>query len=138
MGMGYGANTSYVIKNEDVKHICSKEYGRIEELLKKYNVSFENLAFSIRFDANLEVDEDIYQEDIFATYDELQKKFMLKTGLRITIDYHSSSEDGDRYDEVDGGFFVVEWLDVVQLSPSAQKLKENGVDLQLKQWVTYG
>ena len=42
----------------------------------------------------------------------------------MLVEFHSSEDEGDRYDEVDGLFFYISQEDLYQPTPAYQKMME--------------
>lgn len=140
MGMGYGCNFGMIISREEVIKVAPNEFKALEERLEELEISMDALAQAVNH-GDLIDDEDVSDDDA-KTLDSLWEKvadtFEKQTGIGLLLSYHSKSDEGDRYDEVDGAYFELSWSDVYKLSPEAQKLKEHGIDFGLKGWVTYG
>jgi len=51
------------------------------------------------------------------------------------MSYHDQ-EDGDRYDECYGGYFVA--YDAYELTPAAKKLVDSGIKIERCFYVTFG
>jgi hypothetical protein len=137
MGMGYGAYFEWVVEEEKLKQVCEEEYGELSEVLKKFKVSFDELASAICYQSEIEVEEEEVNE-IFFSFDQLVKRFKEKTDLTLHLGYHDSSDSGDRYDELDGYFFAVDFSEIYELTPVAKKAKEQGINIRAKTYVSYG
>lgn len=137
MGMGYGACFEWVVSEESVKQVCEEEYRELSEVLDKFEVSFDELASSICYQSEIEAEEEEVDE-IFFSFDQLVKRFKEKTDLTLHLGYHDSNDNGDRYDELDGYFFTVNFSEIYELTPVAKKAKEQGIDVSLKTYVNYG
>jgi hypothetical protein len=138
MGMGYGACFEWVVSEGDVKGFCEEEFDIVDKLLNKYEVAWEDLAIAIRYDDVINELEDNQSDEIYFAFKQLVKKFKEKTDLTMDLGYHNRDDDGDRYDEVDGYFFVVNFSEIYQLTPVGQKAKEKGIDIGVKTYVSYG
>lgn len=138
MGMGYCACFDLVVSEDSVKKICEEEYNALNKVLSKYNVSWNSFAYAIRYDDNIaDVSEDEMEEILFS-YRQLVKRFKANTDFTIDISYHDSSEEGDRYDEVDGCFFTINFGEFYEMTPFAKKAKQQGIEIDLKTYVSYG
>ncbi|WP_182102474.1 hypothetical protein [Niallia taxi] len=141
MGMGYGCNFGMIISREEVLKVAPNEFKALEEKLEELEVSLDTLAQAVHY-SELISDEDVTDEEaetLDSLWEKVTEAFEKQTGIGLLLSYHSKSDEGDRYDEVDGAYFELSWNDVYKLSPEAQKLKENlGVNFGLKGWVTYG
>jgi len=136
MGMGYCASFADVIEIEDLKKVgkIKELLAELEETLGKHDVSFDTLAEEVSRDID-EIEEEVYEE-LSLIVKQICKEFKDKTGLSLEIEYHNSDDDGDRYDEVSGGFWRIGGMYVV--SPEGQKLLDTGINIVRKFFVTYG
>ncbi len=152
MGMGYVACSEWVISNEKVKEIVSNEYDKFIKVLLNNDISIEEFAMEAQFideiiaglkDLKKALPDDVVWDDFCSeaglAYEELIKAFKDKTDIRIYLKYHDQEVDGDRYDEVDGAFFVLDWNDMYQLTPEAKALIGNDVsdDIIVSHWVYF-
>ena len=143
MGMGYAANFDWVISKEDLEKICGEEVRMIDFLCDKFGVSWDQIASayvyhdSINF-YNIDDEEEAERMDseVFDTLSELTKKFKAKTNLELELGYHNSSDNGDRYDDIDGVYFSVSGA--YKLTDEAIKLLNKGIKIKSATWVSYG
>ena len=96
MGMGYGANYADIVETKFFLEHCPKEYKALVALLKEYKLEWQELEVIVRDD--FEQAGDILFK---VAYDRFQVACLKATGLTPHIGYHSSDDEGDRYDEVD-------------------------------------
>jgi len=133
MGMGYGASYADVISLTDVQKFCPREYEILMTLLDNHGVSFDDFACGMVKEMlseeviipNFDNDADglAYEEALLKALDNLQEAFKKSTEcqgghLSLCLEYHEA-DDGDRYDEVSGGFFHVEG--VYQKTPAGER-----------------
>ena len=131
MGTGYSGAYADTIEWDELEKICPTQCKKLSSLLKKHNVMMDSLLATI---CEMEYDEDRINdfvsyhnitdgvgEDMLLAVRELQIEFS-KTGLVIHCGYHDSQDDGDRYDDLDGGFFRVEGM--YQLTKAGEKFEE--------------
>lgn len=137
MGMGYGANITVVIEQEEISKLGLSSFLRLFALLEQHEVELDELASCIRHDDSLDGLEEEQEEEIFKAYEAFQEEFQQATGVGIELCYHSQSDHGDKYDQVDGGYFALDWHDVYQMTPQAKALKEK-VHFEDQFFVTYG
>lgn len=137
MLMGYIACSEWVISNEKVKEIVSNEYDKFIKTLLDNDISIEKFAMEAQFIDDV-VWDDFCSESGLA-YEELIKAFKDKTDIGIYLKYHDQEVDGDRYDEVDGAFFVLDWNDMYQLTPEAKALIGNDTsdNITVSHWVYF-
>jgi hypothetical protein len=138
MGMGYGACFEWVVSEESVKKACEEEYNIVDNLFDKYEVSWEDLARAIRYDDVIDELEDNESDEVYFAFQQLVKRFKEQTDLTLDLGYHNRDDDGDRYDEVDGCFFTVNFGEIYELTPVGKKAKEQGIDIKVKTYVSYG
>lgn len=142
MAMGHSACFDVVIEVEKLKEIVPHEWEKFNSFLEeKEEASFDEFVRAYTTDDN-ECDgltQEEYEEAI-QLLEKLQQAFNEKTGIDLYVAYHDNENQGDRYDEVEGAFFGLEWSNVYTLTPKAEKLqKEFGVDaFDIKRYVVYG
>lgn len=132
MSNGHFANFDYVISEEEVKKIVPDEFAAFNMMLFVNNKNISEYAQDIYLD---EAEE---EETIFVAYLNLCNSFKEKTDISIYLGYHDSESSGSSYDEVDGHFFCLNWNDMVQLTPAAEKLREQKIKFNLDTWTVYG
>jgi 23S rRNA G2069 N7-methylase RlmK/C1962 C5-methylase RlmI len=119
MGMGYLANFADTVEENFVKETCPKEFDALNEALNEdEDVTIDTVA------ADIENNPDDFTEEIQKAYKALKSAFKKKTGLDISIAYHDSNDGGDRYDDVNGVFWVLEFSSVYKMTPAASKIKD--------------
>lgn len=125
MGMGYSAAYCDVVQESFVKKTVPKEWHDLETRLTLNKMSWEDLARGLQME---QVDDDVWD-----AYDRLTKAFEKKTKLYLALLYHNSSDEGDRYDDVDGMFWGVDG--VHQYTPAGEKYKG---EIERKFYVQFG
>ena len=128
MGMGYAANYADVIQEKEVEIICPNEYKAFLDILEKAKIDLDTFAKDVAYNA-----DDHHIQEIVDGWFALEKAFEKATGLWLTINHHDQSNDGSRYDDVDGYFFEVG--NVYQLTPAGEKLKDK---IKRKFYVSFG
>lgn len=116
MSMGYCANYADVIKNETVGKIIGDK-NLVEDFVKKYEsfnrdedeLSFDELNDTLNDDKDSVGDSEGLKE-LRKVWDKLRMAFNKETGLVLELDYHNKTDEGDRYDEVDGLVICVRGL----------------------------
>ena len=131
MGMGHGANWCEVISDEDLDKLLGHGLQEIKNYLKDHDEDLDSLACNIYYDTG-DIEEEVYEKAL-VLLTAIENKFKEKTGLGVSIDYHDQAEMGDRYDDVDGHFWVVNGFYVI--SEEGKKIQEM---VQTVGWVTYG
>jgi hypothetical protein len=119
MGIGYSANYADVVSEDWVKEVAPKEFDNFKNALEKVEVDIEVFARDNQYGGSDEVD---WGDEVDQTYDALVTKFKESTGLDLEIYYHDSENEGDRYDDVNGVFWMVSG--VYQLTEAGEKHKD--------------
>lgn len=140
MGMGYGANWTLAVDEEALSK--SQDYQNFIAVLKKNKADKDSFAQFYAFDSGFENADgeelDLKaQDEIMDVYRKFQSEFKEKFGITIDVGYHSKDDHGDRYDEVDGAYFEVEFDDVYEMTPKAKAFKEE-FPFEAKYFVHYG
>ena len=112
MGMGYGANYADVIEDKDVEALCPVAHRAFMVNLKANDMSLDQFAYNLSIEEGCGI-------DLEADYGRLCEEFHKKTGLELSLRYHSR-DDGDRYDDIVDGFWVVEGM--YELTKAGKKL----------------
>lgn len=156
MGMGSFAVNSFVIGYDDLKKICPKEIGAIENARYFDWVGWTVMGQWLGFDdsdqimdalhdavldnkSDNTIDEISVVENIFDQYEQLvanlKTAFNQKTGLNLEFDYYDE-DGGGRYDspnDKDGCIFCVGGM--VQLTPAGEKYKDIITE---RRWTQFG
>jgi hypothetical protein len=109
MGMGHSASFAEVIEQSFVKEICPETFQKFIDAIDEADKTLEEFA---RDDSNFD----------FEPFQELLKDFKKKTKLDMYLAYHDQENSGDRYDEVDGVYWALDFSDVYEMTPAAKKL----------------
>jgi hypothetical protein len=145
MGMGFGANYADVMEWPQIKKIVPKEARALERALKKAGASLDDFCKVVVCEDWDSLDTDVTDPKIAETipriqsaWETLSKAFteattVNGTGLELEPRFHNSDSEGDRYDDVSGGFFHVEGMH--QLTPAGKKLADK---IERKFYVTFG
>lgn len=119
MGMGYAANFVETIEQNFVKETCPKEFQKfVNEFDKDENITLEEFA------RNASQDENDHDTKAFKAFDKLTKAFKDKVGLDLYLGYHDQENDGDRYDDVNGVYWYLDFNEVYKLTPAAKKIAD--------------
>jgi hypothetical protein len=73
--------------------------------------------------------------ELFSVWERVCNDFSAKTKLDLTLCYHDSNEEGDRYDEIDGLVYLV--TKVVTFTKPGKEQVDAG-NIRKVFWVTYG
>ena len=139
MGMGYGANYADVISKEDIIKVCGNPAKEFFDYLKE-DGAFDAFALAVDRDCAEYADGLLDEKEFYETFALLKDMcscFAKETnGLTIGLYYHDSKDDGDRYDDVSGGFFHVEGM--YQLTPEGKALNNKEIYVVRSFYVTFG
>jgi len=127
MSMGFGANYADVVEVTFIQETCKKEYITLIETLNDTRTDMGTVAEEIQLDGKAS------ESSIQKAYLALTKAFKKKTGLILSVGYHSIEDNGDRYDEIDGVYWSVE--EVWQLTPAGKKYQTR---ITRQFYVTFG
>jgi hypothetical protein len=134
MGMGHNAAFAETVEEDFVKQTCPTEFQSFIDALDEIDgITIEHFARDL-MNSLIDDSEDGYR-NLISRYDELCSDFCKKTGIIIFLSYHDSSNDGDRYDEVDGHFWCLDYDCVYQKTPAAIAL---GDKITRKFYVQFG
>lgn len=128
MGVGYAANFILAVEKEKLEKF--KSYQELLAGLKKYDVPLEDFAQAIESD-------DVIYKELDTLYESFQNEFKQVTGVEINIGYHDPDNDGDRYDQVNGVFFGLDFGDMYELTPDGKKVQDT-LGFEWKFFVTFG
>jgi len=138
MASGMCACWADVVQEELLQQLCPEEFKRFTNTLLEMEVSQGEFFHDWRSGEdskaagkNILAADQI--EEPFQSLLVLMEAFKLKSGgLELDICFHDP-ENGDRYDEVAGLFYIVSG--VFQYTPSGDKYKQF---IERKGWVEYG
>ena len=128
MGMGYGANYADVVDEKFFVEHCPVEFKALKNLIAEHKMNWQDL-YDMEMD-DFEKDGDAVFKD---TYENFQTACEKATGICPHVGYHSSDDDGDRYDDIDGHYWHVEG--VWGRTPAGKKYE---ADIERKFFVTFG
>jgi hypothetical protein len=126
MGMGFAGVQTNAISLKDLAKICPKETAAFEQAIVNAGTTLNDFCQQAQYE---EEDESATEDDqkVDKAWDKLAKAFTAATmtegeGLEIEPNYHNSDDEGDRYDEVNGGF--IEVLGVTAVTPAGKKFEK--------------
>ena len=131
MGMGYGANFAETIEEDSIAKLCPKKYEAYSDTLEDSDIQTNLNEFAMEAGQGGDLSE--FDKQLVKAYEQLCNAFHKKTGLYLNINYHSSKDDGDRYDEVDEFFWEVSGM--YTLTKAGKKMKKY---VERKFFVTFG
>lgn len=138
MGSGYSANFEITIDENDVRIIVPNEFTKLDQTMRKYKIDLDRVAQSEEYCDSIEELEESEYDEVMAALRNLYNKFKKKTGIDIALCYHDSNEYGDRYDDVNGYFFALNFDDVYKKTAKAKKLFDAGVNIGFSYYVSFG
>ena len=110
MGMGNSAAYADVIEESELIKIgtCGKLLKKLQ-LLKSDECDNILIALAQGYDL-CELGDKSFEKKVYKASENLMREFKKVTGLDLSFGYHDSSNEGDRYDDVDGFFWAVEGM----------------------------
>ena len=131
MGMGYSSNSVSIITVENMEKLLPRQMKKLNSILENNNEDISRTEFFMDF-------YEFEDTEVMSAYKKLEKAFEKLTAVQeecLTIQpcFHDSNEYGDRYDDVNGEFFIVE--NVYQYTASAKNFLSVIEDAS---WVTFG
>jgi len=138
MGMGSAPCHAWTISLDGLKVICPQEVEVCEAAFKALSCDWDKFALGMAQEQFEDLPETADPETMVNLWEGLQAAFKRKTTvgkshLELGIG-HYSSDDGDRYDEIEQGcYFTVD--DVTQFTPAGEKFR---VHLEQKSWTVFG
>lgn len=135
MGSGYAPCSAWSIGPTAIAKICPDEWKMLTVALKRVDSSIDELALAI---SNDDVGSDDELATAYEAYLGLCRAFGVMTAvdgtsLSLELAYHDSTNNGDRYDDVNGAFWLVggtqDW------TPAGKALEKS---IKHVQWVSFG
>ena len=139
--MGYGGYFAVVVEEADIERLSLTSYrlfkitmNKLEDELSEYDFFYILGMGDVTGHYHI---SDTKINNLVKSWDNFQDEFKAKTGIDIMLNYHNSEEDGDRYDEVEGLFFELDFRQVYQLSTEAKELMKS-VPFDIRTYIHYG
>ena len=129
MGMGYSACYADVISEENLIKLCPEDAGVFFGLFGDHGGTCGSLEEAAR---SLQYQDGDYADQVESAYKELQRVFLIKTGLELNIGVHEE-DDGSRYDDLNGVYWAVDG--VWEYTPAGKRFKDV---IEKKTWVNFG
>ena len=138
MGMGSAPCHAWTITLDGLKAICPQEVQACEAAFKALDCDWDSFALGMELEQFDDLPEDADPATMVKAWERLQAAFKKKTKVGTAhLDLgigHYSSDDGDRYDEMEQGcYFTVD--NVTQFTPAGEKFR---VHLEVKSWTVFG
>lgn len=135
MAMGYSGVSEIIITWEELEKTNLVTFNKFKTALNESTFELEDILYNYYNELGSEFKETSCYHKIVEHLEELIDEFEEVYDLKLIVGFHESSDYGDNYDEVDGGYFAL-W-GVHQLTDGAKKLKETS-EFNTKYWVHYG
>ncbi len=135
MGMGSVPCHAWTISLDGLKAICPKEVKAFETVLEQCGDDWDSFALGME---QVQFDDDAESEEMVNAWKKLQAAFSRATKvgtshLELGIG-HYSSDDGDRYDDLEQGcYFSVD--NVTQFTPAGEKSTPT---FEERSWTVFG
>lgn len=155
MGMGHAPAFAVTVNQDDIEKMNFTTYRVFMDIIEKNDLSFDSVAQIIAQVSNdydisntedmsyldnihdeYEVNKDVLKT-IIHTYLNFHNEFRNKYNMYIYIDYHNQEDDGDRYDDIGGAFFSLDFGEVYQTSDNAKRLQQD-IPFEISQFVVFG
>lgn len=135
MGMGYSAHHAIRMKTELIERLAPGEMARLKLLLSASNLTMRDFADYVCETWDFDEGDEAVMETALELYTEITIKVREETGLEPYLNVHNSASNGDRYDDVDGEYWEVDFSQIFTRTPAGEKWKE---ELEEIRFVSYG
>ena len=146
MGMGYAGAFAVVLEEEDLLRIIPKELEAFNKAKADFD-AFENspgfAAFATAKDHNDNV-QDVPESQpelvkLDKAFTKLLAAFKKQTGIKLWLGYHDQEEEGDRYDDISGAYWSLDFADSFPPSKALKTLKKKCKKyVGIQHFVTFG
>lgn len=145
MSSGWGANWAYTVSQKDIVKVgkCKSLLKALKDALAKADFGLDDMAQSLNSYGGSEkeafselIEDETIRKEAQDAYMALTAEFKKQTGMGLYADYHDNSDEGDRYDEVNGIFWCVD--NYLTETPEAITAKKKfGIKVETKSFVVY-
>lgn len=136
MSMGYWAVFTVNVKTEDLEKLNMPPYRAFIEKLKTEGSNLNEYAYCLQHETEEEYEgKDI--EGIHQAFKDFQDAFEERFSMEIFLEYHDQDAHGDIYDDVDGGYFALNFNQTHRLTEEAKNLQKE-LPFEIVQYVTFG
>lgn len=136
MGMGYAGNFAVTMEEKDLAEIVPAEFKTFDNARKALGNMFEEFARQVSMD-DVQNEEGI--PEMLEAYNTLRTAFKDKTGIALYLGYHNQEDDGDRYDDLCGVYWSLDFSDCFPASPAFVNLKKVAKEyVGIQHFVTFG
>lgn len=134
MGMGYAGAFVIKVEHKDLWNTELESFKKFIRTLEDKEITLDEFASYIEYEYM-----DKAMNDTELAYRQFVEDFHNEFGIGIFLGYHDSLNHGDRYDEVTGHYFGLNFGDIYQKTNRAKRLEETlGKNLKISQFVTFG
>lgn len=140
MGMGSAPGHGWIISNDDLRKIIPHQLAHFEGVLEENELDLSSLAQELAMGQDAAESVGIALDLLYEAFLEATKippeqneRGVKTSALELELLYYSS-DDGDRYDELEDG---ANWsvYGMMELSPAGKKYSDV---VALKQWTQFG
>jgi hypothetical protein len=143
MGMGYAGSFALTIQDKSVKNtVGTVLFNKYQKAIDKSPLE-ESIIINDCFDIN---EHELSDSDVklvnnaIKAFTAVIKKFYDTTGIHITRCYHNADDDGDRYDDINGMYWELDFSSVYTLTTKAKKFQKTLKNdrISFSHFVTFG
>ena len=141
--MSYGCSADYadVINNDDVEKLAillaKDEWKTLKLSIDELGISLSDVAKATQYnDDDIEELDEEQSKLIIDLLNKFADKIQEKCGIKIWLSYHSLDDNGDRYDDIDGLYWLV--TNGYIKSPQHEAVNKLGITIEKKFFVTCG
>ena len=137
MSMGYCGDFADVISEATLRKVPGvvEKLDALIEFLEEYNIELYEFADKFMYSEAV-FPEYAVNDKITELYGDLCDTFAEQTGLAISVGYHDSENDGDKYDDLNGVYWEV--LSAYTIRPEAKQFLEKYGHIRRAFFVKYG
>lgn len=143
MGMGYAGWSALILEEAEVNKLNPYHYGKLLEKMQELGLDLDGLAQAYRDIDSISTPEsfgltDDSAAELFHLLKDLIDAIEAEHGIRVYLGYHNHEDDGDRYDDIIGGYWEVDEADIYMLTPAGNALKELEISPRRLHAVNFG
>ena len=154
MAMGHNPVCVITVEKEDIIKQNFTSLIKLEELLVEHDetidtfaqiIEYVELNYGIATELSCNALQDVGDEfginrsvlrHGLTLYRHFQLDFNEKYELNIALGYHDKKERGDIYDDVSGGYFVIDFGDVYEVTEQAKNMQKD-IPFEISQFVVF-
>ncbi len=142
MGMGYAGSSALTLSDEQVaKAVGAELYQKFTDALEACPLGESEL---FRYDFDMDDHNDLSDEDralveaCMEAYEAVCKAFKKATKIPISRAYHDTENDGDRYDDISGGYWDVDHSSIYTKTKKAKDMEKLIGEVTWANFVNFG